>query len=102
MTGRSLKPNIWTARGVLPAITSHAARLRGTLSVIGLTGSGYEADDRQDAVGLLLVLCEAGRGGGDLLPRLVALCPVQLFRAVTAIVRPSISTVTSSGCAAML
>ena len=47
--------------------------------MIGLAGSGYEADDRQHAVSLLLVLCEAGRGGGDLLPRLITPRPVQLF-----------------------
>ena len=43
------------------------------------TGSGREADDRQFPVGLLLVLRETGRGGGDLLPCLVTLRPVQLF-----------------------
>ena len=69
--------------------------------MIGLAGSGYEADDRQGAVGLQLVLCEAGAA--------VVICCYALSRsvpcgcsAVTAIVRPSISTVTSSGCAAML
>ena len=40
------------------------------------TGSGHQADDWQFAVGLLLVLREAGRGGGDLLPRLLALRPM--------------------------
>jgi hypothetical protein len=42
-------------------------------------GSGDQADDRQFAVGLLLVLREAGYGGGDLLPRLVAFRSVELF-----------------------
>jgi len=34
---------------------------------------GYQADDRQFAVGLVLVLRETGRSGGDLLPCLCVL-----------------------------
>ena len=45
----------------------------------GLTKLRHEADDRQYAVGLLLIPCEAGRGGDDLLPRPVTLRPVELF-----------------------
>jgi Calcineurin-like phosphoesterase len=41
----------------------------------GLARSGYQADDRQLAVGLVLVLREAGRGSGDLLPGLCTLRP---------------------------
>ena len=42
-------------------------------------GSGHQPDDRQFPVGLLLVLGEAGRGGGDLLPGCCALRPVELL-----------------------
>src|SRR6516162_1161490 len=45
----------------------------------GLAGWGYQADNRQLAVGLALVLREAGRGLGDLLPGLRTLRPVQLL-----------------------
>jgi hypothetical protein len=40
---------------------------------------GDQADDRQFAVGRLLVAGEAGHGGGDLPPGLLALGPVELF-----------------------
>jgi hypothetical protein len=42
----------------------------------GLARRGHQADDWQLAVRLALVLREAGRGGGDLLPGLRTLRPV--------------------------
>jgi hypothetical protein len=44
-----------------------------------LVRSGYQADNRQFAVGLLLVARETGRGGGDLPPCPVSLGPVELL-----------------------
>jgi hypothetical protein len=45
----------------------------------GVLRAGYQADDRQLAVGLVSVFGVAGRGGGDLLPGLVAVGSVELF-----------------------
>jgi hypothetical protein len=48
-------------------------------SSIELLGPGYQADDRQLAVGLLSVFGVAGCCGGDLSPRLVVLGSVELL-----------------------
>ena len=64
----------WCRRA--PSILApHGHVPRGLLSA----GAGDQADDRQFAVGRLLVAGEAGHGGGDLLPGLLALGPVELF-----------------------
>jgi hypothetical protein len=51
----------------------------GTVRTVCSAGMGDQADDRQFAVGCLLVAGEAGHGGGDLPPGLLALGPVELF-----------------------